>query len=141
MHVDDALSAPFPILLIHCADGICNLVREVLGWEGYDVRAAVFGRGALRMLREMPPHTILFVEPLALSVVGNEELRSYITDPKQRGRHVVFVMTSQVNIEAYAQVMHFDGSLAMPFFPEELLAAVESAQRLARQKQNRPTIH
>lgn len=144
MRIDDDVAeilAPYPILVIHCHDLMCTFVQEILESEGYeDVRAAVLGSGALRILRQRRHPIIVLLEPLVLQLIGNEALRTYLTDPEQRARHVVIVMAAFTNAEAYTRAMHFDGFVHIPFSDEELVAAVENAQRLARAKRNR-TIH
>lgn len=144
MRMDDDFAEilnPYPILVIHCGKDLCALIQYFLGGAGYEVRKAVWGRGALRMLRRMPRHTIVFLEPLVLQIIGNQELGAYITDVGRRAPHVVIVMAGFPDIEDYTREMHFDGFLRLPFEIEELLAVVEDAQRLARAKRNQPTIH
>lgn len=144
MRLEDEIAGalpPYPILVVHCQNLFCDFVQEILESEGYeDVRTAVWGRGALRMLRQIPHHTIVLLEPVVLWIIGNEGLRAYLTNPGQRAQHVVIAMAAFTNVEAYIREMHFDGFLQIPFSDDELVAVVEHAQRLALAKRNR-TIH
>ena len=119
------------VLLVEDNDDTRRLYSIVLRYHGFQVQEAVTGVEAVRMVRESVPDLVLM--DLALPVMdGWEAARRIKADPAIRHVPVIaFSALIDCTADLRADASTFDGFIAKPVSPSELVVRVERFLELA----------
>ncbi|MDE3112525.1 MAG: response regulator [Chloroflexota bacterium] len=108
------------VLVVDDDDAIAELVREILGPEGYAVATAPNGADALELVRLHDP--VLILVDLRMPVMDG---RSFIDQYRRRGGHArIFVFSAAGGAADALPMAGVDGAIAKPFDVDALLGAV-----------------
>ncbi|HET9981551.1 MAG TPA: response regulator [Ktedonobacterales bacterium] len=112
------------ILIVDDDPAIRKMLVEVLSLEGYPTETAVNGREALDLLARGAARVVLL--DLVMPVMdGREVMNELRSNPAERSRHKVILVSAIVNLEA-AQDLEPDGVLPKPFTVDQLLNVLDS---------------
>jgi CheY-like chemotaxis protein len=114
-----------PVLVVDDERGICMMVKEALGLEGYAVATAYDGQEALEFLARYPGEYTIMLDTLMPVMDGFKVLERLSATPEQRVRYRVIMMVSGYDLER-ARDMGADEVLARPFTCDQLMAAIEA---------------
>jgi DNA-binding response OmpR family regulator len=116
------------ILVVEDDEGIGRLISDNLIYEGFEVRQATNGQGAVRLLKEFGPDLVLLDVMLPNSVDGFELCRRITEGPR---RIPVIMITARGHqddrIRGFA--VGADDYVVKPFVLDELLARVRAVLR------------
>jgi DNA-binding NtrC family response regulator len=110
------------------------MLTEVFDLEGYVAQETNNGEVALSLLQAAEGGMVVYLEPLFLSVRGNEQLHEYVTS---RGGHILHawvLLASMYHIEQAIDHLQADSYLELPFTVDQALTSVEDAQHLLQAK-------
>ena len=114
------------VLCIEDHPEMIELIRLILGRQGFDVEGAVGGREGLRVMREDPPDLVL-LDLMMPDVDGWEVYRQVKADERLKEIPVIAVTAKAQNIDRVLglHIAGMDDFITKPFGPKELVASVE----------------
>jgi len=114
------------ILCIEDEAEMIDLMRLILGRRGYDVKGAISGMEALKMIREHSPDLIL-LDLMMPEMDGWEVYQQIKADEKMKKTPVIVVTAKAQSIDRVLglHIAKVDDYIAKPFSPQELLTSVE----------------
>jgi two-component system response regulator VicR len=114
------------VLCIEDHPEMIELIRLILGRQGFDVEGAVGGREGLRVMREDPPDLVL-LDLMMPDVDGWEVYRQVKADERLKEIPVIAVTAKAQNIDRVLglHIAGMDDFITKPFGPKELIASVE----------------
>lgn len=103
-----------------------DLMRLILGRRGFDVRGAMSGAEALKMIREDKPDLIL-LDLMMPEMDGWEVYQQIKAEEKTKNIPVIVVTAKAQSIDRVLglHIAKVDDYIAKPFSPQELLNSVE----------------
>jgi DNA-binding response OmpR family regulator len=103
-----------------------DLMRLILGRRGFDVRGAMSGAEALKMIREEKPDLIL-LDLMMPEMDGWEVYQQIKAEEKTKNIPVIVVTAKAQSIDRVLglHIAKVDDYIAKPFSPQELLNSVE----------------
>jgi CheY-like chemotaxis protein len=120
------------ILVVDDEEIICDLVRETLGFEGYEVTTAYSGEQALQLLAGAPADLVL-LDIIMAGMDGFEVYRQLLRDARMREIPVIFLSAKDQPVEEWQDAGKdvFD-FVTKPFHPLSLAPLIRDA--LARDR-------
>jgi len=114
------------ILCVEDEPDMIDLIRWILERHGFQVRGALGGQEALRMIRETRPDMIL-LDIMMPEMDGWEVYRELKASPELEEIPVVVVTAKAQSIDKVLglHIAKVDDYITKPFGPHELLSAVE----------------
>ena len=113
------------ILCIEDHPEMIELIRLILGREGFEVEGALGGREGLKAMQERPPDLIL-LDLMMPDVDGWEVYRQIRADEELRQIPVIAVTAKAQSIDRVLglHIAGMDDFITKPFGPKELTASV-----------------
>jgi DNA-binding response OmpR family regulator len=113
------------VLCIEDHPEMIELIRLILGREGFEVEGAVGGREGLKAIQERPPDLIL-LDLMMPDVDGWEVYRQIKADEELRKIPVIAVTAKAQSIDRVLglHIAGMDDFITKPFGPKELTASV-----------------
>ena len=113
------------VLCIEDHPEMIELIRLILGREGFEVEGAVGGREGLKAIQERPPDLIL-LDLMMPDVDGWEVYRQIRADEELRQIPVIAVTAKAQSIDRVLglHIAGMDDFITKPFGPKELTASV-----------------
>lgn len=114
------------VLCIEDHPEMIELIRLILGREGFEVEGALGGREGLRAIQERPPDLIL-LDLMMPDVDGWEVYRQIKADEELRQIPVIAVTAKAQSIDRVLglHIAGMDDFITKPFGPKELTASVQ----------------
>lgn len=127
------------IMVIDDEVHMVQMLKTVLGQQGYEVVGALDGEDAFRKLITVKPHLIILdmnMPKMGGVAFFHEICNAYDGQPK----YPVLVLTARANLEKLFHDLNVDGFMSKPFEIEELLkeVGVILAKRYGEPKQTAP---
>jgi len=121
------------VLCIEDHPEMIELIRLILGRQGFEVEGAVGGREGLRVAREDPPDLVL-LDLMMPDVDGWEVYRQLKADERLKEVPVIAVTAKAQNIDRVLglHIAGMDDFITKPFGPKELIASVERVLGITR---------
>jgi DNA-binding response OmpR family regulator len=121
------------VLCIEDHPEMIELIRLILGRQGFEVEGAVGGREGLRVMRENPPDLVL-LDLMMPDVDGWEVYRQLKADERLQAIPVIAVTAKAQNIDRVLglHIAGMDDFITKPFGPKELIASVERVLGVGR---------
>ena len=113
------------VLCIEDHPEMIELIRLILGREGFEVEGAIGGREGLKAIQERPPDLIL-LDLMMPDVDGWEVYRQIKADEALRQIPVIAVTAKAQSIDRVLglHIAGMDDFITKPFGPQELTASV-----------------
>ena len=111
------------VLVVDDDEAIRELLRDVLGAEGYEVDEAINGAEAVERARSNPPAAVLM--DLMMPVVSGVEATTTLKNDPQTAGIPILAMSAGRNINTMARLVPADGFVAKPFDLRALVTAVD----------------
>ncbi|MEP7059745.1 MAG: response regulator [Actinomycetota bacterium] len=112
------------ILIVEDHQTMREAMRLVLEPEGFDIREAADGPGALATIRQDPPD-LVFLDLNIPGSSGSDVLRELKSDPATAGVRVIIVTATGEEARQRVLKLGADGYFTKPFSPIALLRTVE----------------
>lgn len=114
------------VLCIEDHAEMIELMRLILGRQGFEVEGALGGREGLELMRENPPDLVL-LDLMMPEMDGWEVYRQLKADEQLREIPVIAVTAKAQNIDRVLglHIAGMDDFITKPFGPKELIASVE----------------
>jgi CheY-like chemotaxis protein len=112
------------VLIVDDEEPIRKMLVEVLSLEGYPTETATNGREALDALAKGGPRVVL-LDLLMPVLDGRGVMRHLQTNPAERARHKIILISALINLEAHRD-LQADGELSKPFTVDKLLNTLDS---------------
>ncbi|MGC9335356.1 MAG: response regulator transcription factor [Anaerolineae bacterium] len=114
------------VLCIEDHPEMIELIRLILGREGFEVDGALGGREGLKAIQENPPNLIL-LDLMMPDVDGWEVYRQIKADVDLRSIPVIAVTAKAQSIDRVLglHIAGMDDFITKPFGPKELIASVQ----------------
>jgi two-component system, OmpR family, response regulator VicR len=124
------------VLCIEDHPEMIELIRLILGREGFEVEGALGGREGLRAIKERPPDLIL-LDLMMPDVDGWEVYRQIKADEELRRIPVIAVTAKAQSIDRVLglHIAGMDDFITKPFGPKELTASVQRVLGASRSAQ------
>lgn len=110
------------VLVIDDDDGVCDLLRQSLGEQGFAVATVPHGAAALELVKHHQPAVILV--DLRMPIMDGwafvEQYRRVATPPAS-----ILLLTAARDIEENAVRLRADGFIRKPFVLDDVTAAIE----------------
>ena len=121
------------VLCIEDHPEMIELIRLILGRQGFEVDGAIGGREGLRVMRESPPDLVL-LDLMMPDVDGWEVYRQVKADERLKDIPVIAVTAKAQNIDRVLglHIAGMDDFITKPFGPKELIASVERVLAASR---------
>lgn len=107
---------------------ICEIVREVLEEEGFQVRAAV-GESAVQLARSEPPDLILL--DLRMPVLDGRAIRERLLGDPRTATVPCVLMSSELQLKQLARELQLQACLPKPFEITDLVDVVRRQTHVA----------
>jgi len=103
-----------------------ELIRLILGRQGFEVEGAIGGREGLRIMRDNPPDLVL-LDLMMPDIDGWEVYRQIKADEVLKGVPVIAVTAKAQSIDRVLglHIAGMDDFITKPFGPKELISSVE----------------
>jgi CheY-like chemotaxis protein len=111
------------VLVVDDDAAIRELLRDILGAEGYEVDEAINGKEAVERARSNPPAAVLM--DLMMPVVSGVEATTTLKNDPKTARIPILAMSAGRNINTMAGIVPADGFVAKPFDLGALITAIE----------------
>jgi DNA-binding response OmpR family regulator len=124
------------VLCIEDHPEMIELIRLILGREGFDVEGAIGGREGLRIMHEDPPDLVL-LDLMMPDVDGWEVYRQLKADEALKTIPVIAVTAKAQSIDRVLglHIAGMDDFITKPFGPKELIASVERILGVSRRSE------
>jgi CheY-like chemotaxis protein len=114
------------VLVVEDDVDICEAMRQMLEWEGYDVSCAGNGREALEALRSSAANASLILLDLRMPVMDGYAFRAAQLQDARLSDIPVVVVTADLRAGDGSSSLRADAVLRKPVDPERLLDLVRS---------------
>lgn len=114
------------VLCIEDHPEMIELIRLILGRQGFEVEGAIGGREGLRIMRDNPPDLVL-LDLMMPDIDGWEVYRQIKADEVLKGIPVIAVTAKAQSIDRVLglHIAGMDDFITKPFGPKELISSVE----------------
>ena len=114
------------VLCIEDHPEMIELIRLILGRQGFEVEGAIGGREGLRIMRDNPPDLVL-LDLMMPDIDGWEVYRQIKADEVLKGVPVIAVTAKAQSIDLVLglHIAGMDDFITKPFGPKELISSVE----------------
>jgi diguanylate cyclase (GGDEF)-like protein len=124
---------PERILVVDDDRDICRSIEVILRLEGYDVRVANEGEGALEQAARVQPDLVL-LDMMMPGIDGYEVTKRLRHDPRTATASIIMLTARALPADkVLGLTAGCDDYIVKPFDPSELVARVQSALRRSRQ--------